>query len=406
MSRAKEIAIVSLGEAGNLGDDLILLAAIQAISDVCPGAEVSFLSFGEHLEWNSLARRLQLQITSKPLTPTRDWPGSRSHERLFERSDLIVFGGGGLFQTSHNPDQPYHWLSYLPNIKNGPKVLAVGLGLGPISDVWKKRLRSLGSPFDATYLRDPQSVNVARDDLGWPALRCIDFVDGPFLSQFLYPGETDPQTNILGVALRAWPGLSAEIAANHVMDVARRHEIEQVDCFVLESKGGQGVDVQFAESVRRRTSGLDMRIHVYTGENLEPFVHRMGRCEIAISMKLHACAIWAVQGVPMYPIIYAPKIASFFGLPYAGLEIVGHVVPHAQDETAVQRSACIVKEIIPQLLSSSTAPVGRRLGQITRFKFQCTELARMVRNRLRRLFAVGRGMCRSKGVGAPRKLGQ
>jgi len=388
---AKQIAIVSLGEAGNLGDDLILLAVVQAISDTCPEVEVSFLSFGEHLEWKSLAPRLQLRAVPKPFSPTRDWPGSRSHARLFASSDLIVFGGGGLIQTSHNPDQPYSWLSYLPNTKDGPKVLAVGLGLGPISDVWKGRLQSLGSPFDATYLRDQQSLRVAHDDLGWAALRCIDFVDGRFLSQFLDPNGTKPQANRLGVALRAWPGLSAEVVARHVMEVARRHDIEQVDFFVLESKGGQGIDVSFAESVQRRTLDMDGRIHVYTGQNLEPLLHEMARCEIAISMKLHASAIWAAQEVPMYPIVYAPKIASFFGLPYEGLSIVGHVVPPVQEEVDAPRSASIVGQMVPQLLSKSAPPVGGRFSRGARFKFQCNEFPRNVGSRFRRFFAVERG---------------
>lgn len=373
MKERPRVGVVSLGEAGNFGDDLILIAAVQAIDRAFPEAEVEYLSFGERLDWEGVAETLGLSSLPSGRNHTRDIPGTRSREKFYENRDVVVFGGGGLLQTSHHPDRPYHWLGYLPPSESQTKVLAVGLGLGPISPRWCTRLSRLGSPFDAAFVRDQGSKELARKSLGWDAELCTDFVDDQFLAQFITPSSPLIESRRIGVALRFWPGLTEERVANHITEVAIAHNAERIDFFVLESKSGSGVDRDFTEAVRKRIVGVDTAIQVYEGHNLRSFIESMMTCEVAISMKLHSSAVWATRGIAIYPIVYAPKIAAFFDLEYRGLEIVGVPTRPSDNPIGAPRSASIIETILPKLINDNPS-VRSGFSAWQRYYFQVRSL--------------------------------
>ncbi|WP_165521901.1 polysaccharide pyruvyl transferase family protein [Micromonospora zingiberis] len=317
---------------------------------------VRYLSFGRPVDWSALSTRLGLPLDPQPVRPGRDLPGSSRSERNFQSCAAVLFGGGGLLQTSHHPYTPYAWLSHLPRQLPAVPVLAVGLGLGPLSADWLSRLRELGSPFDECYLRDVDSVTLAEQQLGWRAKRCRDFVDPTFVAQLgIRPGRTT--ASVLGVALRRWPGLDAVDTARHIGRVADAHGVTAVRLFVLEASPG-GTDVSFTEQVCRQLGARSAEVVAYQGVELLDFAAAMAECSLAISMKLHSSALWAALDVPMYPISYAPKTAAFFGQPFNGLEVFERIVAPVVEDDSVPRAVDVVQPWLHRALAGQV-PVTR-----------------------------------------------
>lgn len=314
------IGHVGLAEAGNLGDDLILIAVVRAISAALPGARVRFLSHGFPLNWESVQERLRLNVDLQQVHAGRGVGQMVRAPRLLDGCSAVVFGGGGLLQTSHHPLRPYHWLRFLGAGKRHPPAIAVGLGLGPLSEKWLERLGRGPRYFEQCWVRDDASRSLARR-LGWDARLCSDFVDSEFLDALGLPPGSAPKDGPLGIALRAWPGLDAELVAQHIERVAAGRGIERITFFVLESKHGRGPDVDFTHAVSDCVK-LPTSVWVYDSQNLFEILDRMMECSAAISMKLHAGVLWEYAGAVIYPIIYAPKVAALFRLPYRGLEVL------------------------------------------------------------------------------------
>jgi hypothetical protein len=94
----------------------------------------------------------------------------------------------------------------------------------------------------------------------------------------------------------------------------------------------------------------------------------MQSVSIAVSMKLHSSAVWRASEVQMYPIYYAPKISSFFGKKFDGLEISRDVVAPVREESANPRAAATVATGLATLLMRSES-TGARFDT-TRYVFQ------------------------------------
>ncbi|MGW0503979.1 polysaccharide pyruvyl transferase family protein [Micromonospora sp. NPDC003241] len=381
----RTVGLVCLGEAGNFGDDLILIAAVAAAGDVDEETEVRYLSFGRPLDWAAISARLGVPLRARPVRPGRDLPGSRRSELSFQGCRAVLFGGGGLLQTSHHPHTPYRWLSFLPGHLPAVPVLAVGLGLGPLSADWERRLRALGSPFDECYLRDGDSVTLAEQRLGWRARRCRDFVDRTFLDglgvRTAVAGRNRPE--VLGVALRRWPGLDVTGTARHVGRIAERYGVGAVRLFVLEAGAG-GPDVIFTEQVCRQLAGGDTTVVPYQGVDLLDFAAAMAECTVAVSMKLHSSALWAALDVPILPISYAPKTAAFFDQPFDGLRIYDRVLPPAVDADVVPRAAEVVGPWLRRALAGQVPVTRAMLSAGDRLRFQTSGTAVNIYRRLGR----------------------
>ena len=271
--------MVGLAEAGNYGDDLIAVSVAQTIAASIPGAEIHFIGFRKNLNWDSLSAHLGTTMNVVRHVPGRDLPFSRQDESFLAECRAIVFGGGGLLQTSHHPQRPYHWLRYLSSGKVSAPVIAAGLGLGPLDQRWCRRLRAMGSPFDECFLRDDDSVKLAEKSLGWPAKRCRDFIDAEFLSQLLSQEALDEPEHgapILGVALRAWPGLGAQEVARHVEQTALEIGAGEARFYVLEATA-EGPDIRFSRKVMRSLNQIPVTERFYLGEEFLEFTQDLAR---------------------------------------------------------------------------------------------------------------------------------
>lgn len=344
------VGVICLGEAANLGDDLILVAAVRAISSAVPGARVEFLSHGSPLPWEELSTSLDIPDLPTGILVRPDLGPINDRQKVFADADVILFGGGGLLQSSHRPDPVYEWLSYVPCGAAAPPVLAVGHGIGPLSARWVKRFRDLGQLFNESWVRDLHSLKIATDELGWPTKLCNDFVTPDLIRQVaaVRPSGRSGTDLALGVALRHWPGLSVTAMADHIRTVADRHGCCRIDYWVLES--GSSTDTGFVEDVMAEVGRAHQFKHVYIPRRIAEFLGGMSQMSVAISMKLHSSAIWDAYGVPMYPVVYAPKVASFFGCEWQGLSVLDRLVEPARPDPSTPSAAAVIVDRLGPLV--------------------------------------------------------
>ncbi|WP_419763296.1 polysaccharide pyruvyl transferase family protein [Dietzia kunjamensis] len=339
-----KVAIIGLIEAGNLGDDLIFVGLLKALSENSKIDEVVHLSFGESLSLEEFDIRLGGSAARQAVPAPSEFLSPRRRRRLFESADIVIFGGGGLLQDVHHPLRPYHWLRYLPS---GVPAIAVGIGIGPLSRRWCTAFQFARSPFARVFVRDNESLKLAVE-FGWPAERCSDFVSPAFLAGLVSSLEACPDESgadvVLGVSVREWPGLSDSEIAGHISVLAKRHSCNRICIFVLEAKRGSGIDVDQAFRVKDLLDS-PVRVCVYDPSDLTSFLRDMANCSVALSMKLHASAIWGAFRVPVYPIFYAPKTASLFGRAYTGLEILDEALTPLVDNSVPYAGAALLSSL-------------------------------------------------------------
>lgn len=381
--KVSSVGVVSMGEAGNLGDDLILISTVDAILRGNPAAAVTFLSHGVPVGWAEVARELGWAGPPVARRRRQELPGRATDSRLFAESDLVVFGGGGLLQNSHSRHEPYQWLSALPTGPARPPIVALGLGLGPFDSQWTSVLSSREAPFDLTYVRDVESQELAVDGLGWSQTQIAsDFVSSDFLDLIGVRPAPAGADAVVGVSVRAWPGLSAQAVASRVEAVCDVHEATSVHLFVIEDKPWDHVDLEFTRTIAELLPArLSWEISTYRAENPLEYTRAMTSCRAALSMKFHSSIIWAKAGVKISPIVYAPKVASLFGLPYRGLEVVdGFSQPIAVQPEPTSRDVLtdLVRSPDRVRLRTSRPPFNVR----ERFTFRGQRLSTALRSRL------------------------
>ncbi|KRF21048.1 hypothetical protein ASG90_01135 [Nocardioides sp. Soil797] len=132
--------------------------------------------------------------------------------------------------------------------------------------------------------------------------------------------------------------------------------LSTVDAFVLESRCGGGPDVEFTRAVLEHVAAPST-LRPYDPAKIPDFLGAMSRCTIAVSMKLHSSALWGYMGTQIHPILYAPKTASLFHVPWRGLEILNE--PH--HPVLTEAGVPTTTEVIQRWLHEETVsgPVGR-----------------------------------------------
>lgn len=376
------IAIISLAEAGNLGDDLILLATISAINQALPRVRIRCLTHGQALDWPRVASLVGPQAVPERIPTRPEFLWVADNRRVFAGVDAIVFGGGGLLQDSHSRIKPYQWLSYLSDAPGRPPVLAVGHGLGPLSTDWQVELRRVGNPFDESWVRDSDSLHFSRSVLDWPAELTTDFVTPDFVNGLAAEPRGTTAGHSLGVSLRAWPGLSARDVAERIIRLSQRHSCTRVEYFVLEDKGGTGPDASFTREVAAIVQEPPGQIHIYDPIKLREFVGAMKNVRISLSMKLHACVIWSAFGVPIYPIFYAPKVAAAFGSRYESLGSPNVPMLLSPPPSGVPTAGEVVRARLPFLVEAGRSPVKFRFPRRSRLIYQARRTSDSLRMRV------------------------
>ena len=333
MARIQRIMVCGYYGFGNIGDEAILAVLVDDLRAVYPDATIT------------VAAGSPEAVESDRGVDAFGW---RDLDRLVdeaESADLMVLGGGSLFQDyegssfdtlltpRHGSISFYCGFGLLAGMTQTALVVYAA-GVGPLHTADARRLTRLAvERASAVTVRDAGSKALLAE-IGVDPARVSVTADPAWLikpsSAAIVPsilaleGVPSDGTFTIGVAVRPWQTNEWVDALAAALD----RFVEAWDARILfipfhDSPEPHESDAQASVWVARRMHQTD-RAHLLRGEySAAERVAILGECDLVIGMRLHAVIFALQRGVPTVALSYDPKVRSL--MDQAGLG--GLVVP-------------------------------------------------------------------------------
>lgn len=346
---------------GNAGDEAMLAAMIEALTQAAPEAVITVLSGNP-----AQTRRCHGVQALHRL----DYPGIISALR---DSDLLISGGGSLLQDVTSDRSLYYYLSIIMLAqKCHVPVMLYAQGIGPVRGrLAQAATRYIGNMADLITVRDEGSrqelrrlgvcqppVEVTADPV--LALNPVDKGIGRALlkQRGVEPGVTP----LVGLAVREWQdwGHYKNVLAQAADELVRRYRARLLFLPMQQREDGQ--------AAAKVASRLHAPAVILPGEyNTTELLSIVGNLDLLLGIRLHALIFAAIMGVPFVALSYDPKVDRFMaslGLSHAG---------NLQDVTA----AAVLARAAPHLDEDGAVPpaVTERLRELRRLALHNAELA-------------------------------
>lgn len=357
------IVILSGDADANLGDRAILQAMVRELRTIDPDATITVVSCP--------GSRLGVDVTAIPRGP-------RGFAKLcvaLARSDLVLCGGGGLFQDDDSlVKMPYWCLRVLLARALSGHVVGYSLGVGPLRSFTSRVAARLAfAAMESISVRDPIAQAVAQSLTAKP----VSVVPDPALLLQAVRRETAMDwlaahavplqgKALIGVAVRRWfpprrrlvphkirseltpssqplsPG-SERLAAllGRVLDeLIRRH-----DAYVLlmpPYRAPHEGDVAMSRAVMANMSEVQVKLL----EVDEPALYKgiTSLLQLFVGGRMHPTIFAASVGTPVVGLAYNPKFQGFFamlGLGEQTMDVLDFVRNERYEELANLASAAL-----------------------------------------------------------------
>jgi polysaccharide pyruvyl transferase CsaB len=289
---------------GNAGDEAMLAAMIEALTDV--------------------DRAVRITVISGCPADTRRRHGVAAVYRLnypeiiraLAKSDLLISGGGSLLQDVTSDRSLYYYLSIMMLAKKlGKPVMLYAQGIGPVRGALAKgAMRHIGNMVDLITVRDNGScAELASLGINRPAIHvtadpvlALHPVDKGIGRAVLRRFNLEGTAPLIGISVREWKDWSyyksviAETADRMIVDLGAK---------VVFLPMQWPDDVEAARKVAgRMRQPAAMLAEEYTTSEL---LSLTGNLNLLIGIRLHALIFAALMHVPLAGISYDPKIDRF-----------------------------------------------------------------------------------------------
>lgn len=295
----KKLFIGGFYGCGNLGDDAMLTALIDTLSDIAPHVRISYLTGGDRVLDRALTERGAMAILRRP----------QSVSFAVRDSDALVFGGGSLLQNETGTPSLYAYLSLLDFARLlGKRTAILAGGLGPIDG--RIPLRATASALrhlDYASFRDEGACTLARS-LGAPA----SFLSGD-LALLLPMKACDiplPRRFLL-VSLRKKSGASVRAAAERILREAESRSLTPVLCVLFPSEDGAYTAAVAREiSCLYAASGKPIAAWMLPHLSVEKLRSVVSRAAFVLSGRYHLALFAYSSGVPFSVMGDDPKLLA------------------------------------------------------------------------------------------------
>ncbi|MEA2604217.1 MAG: hypothetical protein QOF89_5209 [Acidobacteriota bacterium] len=365
---ARRILIAGYYGFGNAGDEAILAALIAGLR-----------AQGSDLD-------LDLIVASGDPAATAAMHGVRAVDRddlpavaaAVRGSDLVILGGGGLFQdywdvpldavfTLRSGGLPFYAGFSLLAAWLGRPALLCAVGVGPLRTETGRRLTRIAFELSAgATVRDPGSLaelaGLGVPVAGEPAVEVtadpafgLAPVAGEALEALLAGFRIAPGERPIGVALRPWSfgaGPGADPGADP--DLWEGEVARGLDRVIEAGNGGERLlllpfqadeDVAVHRRVRERLADPGRALLIERPLAPRELAGLVGRCGRLLAMRYHAALFGLAADVPVAALAYDPKVASL--LAGAGLDDLALPPEHWRED-----------EIAAALLGARRPPAG------------------------------------------------
>lgn len=302
---------------GNLGDEMILEAILQGLQEA--GHTITVLA-GDP---KALIEKYGVQAQS--------YRDLAALVELVQSADLVVVGGGGLFQE-HWPAQwstlyrsEHGSLTYYPAVailaaSLGTPVALYGIGVGPVGSAAGKRLiRAAVASAQYVSVRDAESKRLL-EEVGCNA-KTVHLAADPVFSLSPPPisSESSPRKSLrVGVNLRPWSFSVAqesweEEVVRGILQLARSTPIELLLLPFHHSPSPQEADEEVLKRLEHAAQREGVSVSWARPRNFAEGFQEIRGCNLVVAMRYHTVALAALAGVPFVALVYDPKVAHLTG---------------------------------------------------------------------------------------------
>lgn len=365
-----EIVISGYYGFANAGDEAMLAAMIEALTDLEPNIHITVISGNPE--------------------DTRRRHGVRAIYRLnypeiiaaLRKSDLLISGGGSLLQDVTSDRSLYYYLSIvLLARKLGTPVMLYAQGIGPVRGALAKNaMRLIGNMVDLITVRDEgsrfelASLEVTKPPVYVTAdpVLAMHPVDKEIGRAILRKNGAEGASPLIGLSVREWKDWSYY---KQVIAAAADQIIEQQKARVALIPMQWPEDLEAARKIAARMQhNVTVLEDEYTTSELLSLV---GNMDILIGIRLHALIFAAVMHVPMIGISYDPKIDRF-------LETLGERHAGSLKNITVETLVGEVRRLWPEIRQPSPQR-EERINKLREKAFKNAEMAlALIEQRIRR----------------------
>ncbi len=291
----------------NLGDEAICWGIIEGLKKYFCKQQIVIITTSQEVSRSFTCSTCEYIEGNYP-----NWRFWRSLKKLLSnirQSKLVLIGGGGLFQDVHNCRTPLgHLLIGCLGLSLGVPVCTIGLGVGPFKRTWIAMMTGyLTNKFSLVMVRDQYSMDTLLE-LGVDSHKIFIGADiaAGFLGRKFEDYSRNYTKNLIGISLRPWPGVDISQHAELFENLVKTDKKLSLLCCEMES------DANYYNEILDLCSDDTRKCcEIFIPSKVENAIEEIGQTEFFIAMRLHACVLCAVQGVPFIPVSYAPKVKSF-----------------------------------------------------------------------------------------------
>jgi len=299
-----EIVISGYYGFGNAGDEAMLAAMVEVLTELAPDLKITVIS------GNPAETRQRHGVAS---VYRLDYP---QITRALSKSQLLISGGGSLLQDVTSERSLYYYLSIMMLAKKlGTPVMLYAQGIGPVRGrLARGIMRYIGNMVDLITVRDKGSqeelkrLQVTKPPIYVTAdpVLAMHQVDKQVGRMILRKAGVEGNAPLIGISVREWKDWAhyKQVLAKVADQLAVEYGARIV---FLPMQWPE--DVAVSRKIANRTQqGAVVLTEEYTSSELLSLV---GNFDLLIGIRLHALIFAAVMHVPMVGISYDPKIERF-----------------------------------------------------------------------------------------------
>lgn len=291
---------------GNCGDEATLLAMTTNIKEMADDVSITAISFNPEQTKNEYNIESVQRFNAFDLL------------KAIIKSDIILSGGGTLIQNETSTRSLMYYLSIIKAAKFfGKRVMLYANGIGPVTGAFNRFLVKLVvNSVDLITLREKFSEQDLRS-IGVTKPHIYVTADAAFTIRSIGDKEAEDilrkegvplDKEIIGVSVRGWN--KAKDGEKYIKEIAKA-----CDNMAKEGKTILLIPMQQpkdSEISKRLISSMKEKAYIIKNQyKPAETVGIIGRCNLMLSMRLHALLFAAVKRVPMLGIVYDPKVEYY-----------------------------------------------------------------------------------------------
>ncbi|MEW6338844.1 MAG: polysaccharide pyruvyl transferase family protein, partial [Acidobacteriota bacterium] len=316
--RARNVLLCGYYGFGNTGDELILEALLSGLRERRPGLGVTVVTGDPE----GTASRHDVAVVR-----WQDVPGIAA---AVQAADLVLVGGGGLFQeyweadlttfmTERHGSMTFYAAPLVLAAVFGKPAAVIGVGVGPVvSEAGRRLLRAVGEAASVLSVRDRASRD-ALVEAGVSGEHVTVGADAVFGSSVPDPAARrttgERAERLVGVSLRPWSfGVEQErwedeVAAALDQIVAGGSVRLRFLPFHVSSRSHED-DVAVCRRVISRLHNGQGRCELLDAPGASASVGGLAGCDLVLGMRLHAVELALMLDIPVVGLGYDPKVLS------------------------------------------------------------------------------------------------